>query len=141
NEHESTMVSNTGRTSIDSSVSTANQFHDDAVFPYKRHRDANLTHSEKMQSESLLSAPLLERRKYMQNDYHASKSTTVPNSDTYHPNKPTPIPNSDVYRPNKDLIEALPEGRRSQPSEPLAPTLWLAFALSGIALLLGTIVL
>jgi hypothetical protein len=153
---------------------------------------------EKMQSEALLtSAPLLERWKHMQNDYHVSKilaisnsdtyhpskPTAIPNSSTYHPNKPTPIPNSDTYYPNKpttvpnsdtyhpnrpisipnsdtyhpikpvtkpkldayrankDLIETLPEGRRPQPSKPFAPTLWLAFALSGIALLLGTVVL
>ncbi|HWS83832.1 MAG TPA: serine/threonine-protein kinase [Ktedonobacteraceae bacterium] len=138
---------------------------------------------EKTQSEAPLTAPLLERWKYMQNDYHASKilaisnsdtyhpnkptaipnsdtyhpskPTAIPNSDTYHPNRPTPIPNSgtyhpnkpvtkpkiDAYRANKDLIETLPEGRPPQPSQPLAPTLWLAFALSGIALLLGTVVL
>ena len=89
------------------------------------------------------------------NTYHPNKPTAIPNSDTYHPNRPTPIPNSgtyhpnkpvtepkiDAYRANKDLIETLPEGRRPQPSRPLAPTLWLAFALSGIALLLGTVVL
>jgi hypothetical protein len=40
-EHESTKVNNTGRTSNDSSVSAANQSHDDAVFSFESHHNAN----------------------------------------------------------------------------------------------------
>jgi transposase-like protein len=38
-------------------------------------------------------------------------------------------------------IEYLPDVKLSQPSKPLTPSLWLAFALSGIVLLLGTVIL
>jgi len=38
-------------------------------------------------------------------------------------------------------VEDFPAGRRSQPDKPFTPTLWLAFALSGMVLLLGTVIL
>ena len=38
-------------------------------------------------------------------------------------------------------VETLPEERLPQPSKLLPPTLWLAFALSGVVLLLGTVIL
>jgi serine/threonine protein kinase len=73
--------------------------------------------------------------------YLSSKALSTPNSDTYLPSKALSTPNSDTYLPSKALVETLPEGRRPQHSKPLAPTLWLAFALSGITLLLGTMIL
>ncbi len=124
---------------------------------------------ENTESEAPLTAHLFERRKHMENDYQASKVLAIPNSDTYYANKTVAIPNSDTYyanktvaipnpdtyhtsqpitkpkinayRTKKDLVEALPEGRHPQVSKPLPPTLWLAFALSGIVLLLGTVIL
>ncbi|HEY4032791.1 MAG TPA: hypothetical protein VGL94_02365 [Ktedonobacteraceae bacterium] len=53
------------------------------------------------------------------------------------------------YNENKALMtpsgnpqaEALPKGKLPQQGKPLPTTLWLAFALSGIVLLLGTVVL
>ena len=124
---------------------------------------------EKIESETPATTHLREHWKHVQNDYHVSKVSPIPNSDRYHASKSatalpnsdthcaskpiTALPNSDpyrsavkpvtkprieVYRAKKDLTEAFPEGKRPQTSKPLPPTLWLAFALSGIALLLGT---
>jgi serine/threonine protein kinase len=73
--------------------------------------------------------------------HFVSKSiTALPNSDPYRSAiKPITRPRIDVYRAKKDSTEAFPEGKRPQISKSLpAATLWLAFALSGIALLLGT---
>jgi len=110
---------------------------------------------ENTESEAPLTAHLFERRKHMENDYQASKVLAIPNSDTYFANKTVAIPNSDTYHTSKpitkpkinayrtknDLVEALPEERYPQVSKPLRSTLWLAFALSGIVLLLGTVIL
>jgi len=110
---------------------------------------------ENTENEAPLTVHLFERRKHMENDYQASKVLAIPNPDTYHAEKTVAIPNSDTYhtsksitkpeinayRTKKDLAEALPEGRYPQVSKPLPPTLWLAFALSGIVLLLGTVIL
>jgi serine/threonine protein kinase len=124
---------------------------------------------EKRESETLATTHLREHWNHVQNDYHASKVSPIPNSDRYHAsrsaaalpnsdthrasNSITTLPNSDpyrnvtkpvtkprieIFRAKKDLTEAFPEGKRPQISKPLPPTLWLAFALSGIALLLGT---
>ncbi len=60
-------------------------------------------------------------------------------SDPHLPSK-TIIPFPGSRRPSKDHIEVFPEGRHAQFNKPLAPTLWLAFALSGFVLLLGTLV-
>jgi serine/threonine protein kinase len=47
-----------------------------------------------------------------------------------------------LMKPTRDpSVETLPIGNFSQPHKPLTPTLWVAFALSGIVLLLGTIIL
>lgn len=124
---------------------------------------------ENTENEAPFSTHFFERWKDVQNDYQASKVLALPNSDTYHSDKPVAIPNSstyhtektvatpnsdtyhtskpitkpkiNAYRAKKDLVEALPEGRHPQVSKPLPPTLWLAFALSGIVLLLGTVIL
>jgi serine/threonine protein kinase len=124
---------------------------------------------EKIESEPIATTHRREHWNHVQNDYHVSKVSPIPNSDKYHAIKPTTalpnsdthrasksitaLPNSDpyhnatkpvtkprieVYRAKKDLTEAFPEGKRPHTSRPLSPTLWLAFALSGIALLLGT---
>jgi hypothetical protein len=60
-------------------------------------------------------------------------------SDTRLPSK-TIIPFPGSRRPSNDHSEVFPEGRHAQFNKPLAPTLWLAFALSGFVLLLGTLV-
>ncbi len=125
---------------------------------------------EKRESEAPATSHLREPWKHVQNDYHVSKVSPIPNSDRYHASKSatalpnsdthcasrsvTTLPNSDpyrsaikpvtrprieIFRTKKDITEAFPEGKRPQISKPLpAATLWLAFALSGIALLLGT---
>ncbi len=66
--------------------------------------------------------------------------TALSNSDPYRSAiKPVTRPRIEIFRVKKDLTEAFPEGKRPQISKPLpAATLWLAFALSGIALVLGT---
>lgn len=84
--------------------------------------------------------------------YHSSKATAIPIADTYHSSKTATLPITDTYHSSKTVaksktgayrsnVETLPEGRRSQFSKQFSPTLWLAFALSGIALLLGTVAL
>jgi hypothetical protein len=84
--------------------------------------------------------------------YHSSKATALPIADTYHPSKATALPITDAYHSSKTVaksktdayrsnVEALPEGRRPQSNKQFSPTLWLAFALSGIVILLGTVAL
>ena len=119
------------------------------------------------ESETSLTTPhLLERWKQGNNSnhanqatalpiadtYHSSKATALPIADTYHPSKATALPITDAYHSSKTVaksktdayrsnIEALPEGRHPQSNKPFSPTLWLAFALSGIVILLGTVAL
>ena len=43
--------------------------------------------------------------------------------------------------PREAHVDSLPIGRLPQPGKPVTPTLWLAFALSSIVILLGTVML
>jgi serine/threonine protein kinase len=43
--------------------------------------------------------------------------------------------------PREAHVDSLPIGRLPQPGKPVTPTLWLAFALSSIVILLGTVIL
>ena len=69
-----------------------------------------------------LAKPFIGRTKHRYNEHNDDRDLLV-------------IPARDTY------AEAFPAARRSQPNKPLTPTLWLAFALSGMVLLLGTLIL
>jgi len=131
-----------------------------AVTPLSRSMTEPLEKTEseapqKMESEALLTTDPLEHWKHGKNGYHASKTIATSRVDDYHANtalatsktenhlasKTLAKSKTDAYRANKDLVEVLPEGRHPQLSKPSPPTLWLAFALSGIVLLLGTVIL
>lgn len=76
---------------------------------------------ETMGSEVPPATRLLERSEHVHNEYSESKAAMTPAGETY--------------------VEALPQARRSHPGKPLPPSLWLAFALSGLIVLLGTVIL
>jgi hypothetical protein len=103
---------------------------------------------ENMPGEVSIPTAIHQHWKQIPNDYYASKALKMPNSDTDQPNKIGLLPNSDAYPlvtssgarlPSKDRVKAFPEERHAPFNKPLTPTLWLAFALSGIILLLGTL--
>lgn len=118
---------------------------------------------ENIPSEVSIPTAIHQHKKQIPNDYYGSKALKMPNSETDQPNKVGLIsnsashppnkfgmlPSSDAYPivtssgmhlPSKDRGKAFPEERHAPFNKPFTPTLWLAFALSGIILLLGTLV-
>ncbi|HWS83636.1 MAG TPA: hypothetical protein VN207_05195, partial [Ktedonobacteraceae bacterium] len=64
---------------------------------------------------------LLDRPEHGKHDHNTSKTQETP--------------------PREAHVDSLPIGRLPQPGKPVTPTLWLAFALSSIVILLGTVML
>ena len=76
-----------------------------------------------------LATRLLERSEHDNHDHDTSKALDIP------PSMVLETSPRDVH------VEPLPRGRLPQPGKPVTPTLWLAFALSSIVLLMGTVML
>jgi serine/threonine protein kinase len=81
--------------------------------------------------------------------YHSNKASATPEVEPYYSKEILASPEVDDFHSNKDRmtppgnshVEALPKEKLPQVGKPLPPTLWLAFALSGIVILLGTLIL
>src|SRR6266849_5781158 len=76
-----------------------------------------------------LATRLLDRSEHDNHDHDTSKALDIP---------PSMVPET---LPRDVHVEPLPRGRLPQPGKPVTPTLWLAFALSSIVLLMGTVML
>ena len=76
-----------------------------------------------------LATRLLDRSEHDNHDHDTSKALDIP------PSMVLETSPRDVH------VEPLPRGRLPQPGKPVTPTLWLAFALSSIVLLMGTVML
>jgi serine/threonine protein kinase len=72
-------------------------------------------------SKTPVSTRLLDHPEYGKHDHNTSKTQETP--------------------PREAHVDSLPIGRLPQPGKPVTPTLWLAFALSSIVILLGTVML
>src|SRR5260370_17151390 len=80
-------------------------------------------------SKNPLATPLLDHPEHLHHDHDTSKALDIP------PSMVLETSPRDVH------VEPLPRGRLPQPGKPVTPTLWLAFALSSIVLLMGTVML
>jgi len=156
---------------VDTYLSSKDQITPPEIEAYHSNKALTTPEVEAYHSNKILATPEIDTHRSSKtltipeiDTYHSSKTLTIPEVDTYrsskdqmtppeikayHSNKALATPEVGTYVSSKDRMtppgnthfETLPKGRLSQAGKPLPPTLWLAFALSGIVILLGTLIL